>query len=79
MENALYYTLSTVAQTLAGALAVLVAFVVVRLGRLDDIVGDGEATLRSREGPTDDVLRILLDKGPEAMDARSNPVTASRR
>lgn len=79
MENALYYTLSTVAQTLAGALAVLVAFVVVRLGRLDDIVGDGEATLRSREGPTDDALRILLDTGPEAMDARSNPVPASRR
>ena len=68
MENALYYTLSTVAQTLAGALAVLVAFVVVRLGRLDDIIGHGEATLRSKGGPTDEALRILLDQGPEAMD-----------
>jgi hypothetical protein len=31
MENAVYYTLSTISQTLAGALAVLVAFVVLRV------------------------------------------------
>jgi hypothetical protein len=31
METALYYTLSTIAQTLAGALAILVAVVLFRL------------------------------------------------
>jgi hypothetical protein len=34
MENALYYTLSTIAQTLAGALAILVAAVLFRLSAL---------------------------------------------
>jgi hypothetical protein len=31
MENALYYTLSTIAQTLSGAIALLAAFVLYRL------------------------------------------------
>ncbi len=34
MENALYYTLSTIAQTLAGALAILVAVVLFKLSAL---------------------------------------------
>jgi len=41
MENALYYTLSTIAQTLAGALAVLVAIVLFRLQRLEDLHRQG--------------------------------------
>ena len=35
METALYYTLSTVSQTLAGAMSLLAAFVVIRLSALD--------------------------------------------
>src|SRR5215469_16939208 len=66
--NDLYYTLSTVAQTLAGALAVLVAFVVVRLGRLDDIIAFGAATLRTKGGPFDEAWRRLLEHGADAMD-----------
>ena len=50
MENALYYTLSTIAQTLAGALAVLVAFELLRLSRLDDAITQGRAELQSRYG-----------------------------
>jgi hypothetical protein len=34
MDNALYYTLSTIAQTLAGALAILVAAVLFKLSAL---------------------------------------------
>jgi hypothetical protein len=36
--TAIYYTLSTIAQTLAGALAVLVAFVLFRLSHLSELV-----------------------------------------
>ncbi len=35
MENALYYTLSTVSQTLAGALGMLAAFLALRVSTLD--------------------------------------------
>lgn len=35
MENALFYTLSTISQTLAGALAVMVAFVLLKLPAMD--------------------------------------------
>ena len=35
METALYYTLSTISQTLAGALAVMVAFVLLKLPVMD--------------------------------------------
>jgi hypothetical protein len=40
--NALYYTFSTIAQTLAGALAVMVAFVVLRLPKLEEMIRDAE-------------------------------------
>jgi hypothetical protein len=50
METALYYTLSTIAQTLAGALAVMVAFVLLRLKDLEDNVGSGQAVLVSKSG-----------------------------
>jgi len=38
MENALYYTFSTIAQTLAGAIALLAAFALYRLQSLDNII-----------------------------------------
>jgi len=39
--NALYYTLSTIAQTLAGALAVLVAVVLFKLAALASAIAPG--------------------------------------
>ena len=35
MENTLYYTFSTISQTLAGAIGLLVAFLIYYLDRLD--------------------------------------------
>ncbi len=47
MENALYYTLSTIAQTLAGALAILVAVVLFRLTVFDRQIETVKIVLRS--------------------------------
>jgi hypothetical protein len=47
-SNALYYTLSTIAQTLAGSLAVLVAFVLFRLSALDKDIVLVKTMLRER-------------------------------
>jgi len=71
MENALYYTLSTIAQTLAGALAVLVAFVLLRLSRLEDAIARGRADLQNHY-PSNwerlwDALKV---KGSEGLDKR---------
>lgn len=43
--TAIYYTFSTIAQTLAGALAVLVAFTVFRLAKLDETIRTGKTEL----------------------------------
>jgi hypothetical protein len=43
--TALYYTFSTIAQTLAGALAVLVAFTLFGLAKLDEAIRKGQAEL----------------------------------
>jgi hypothetical protein len=40
METALYYTLSTIAQTLAGALAILVAVILFRLSALKQTIDE---------------------------------------
>jgi len=45
-ENALYYTLSTIAQALAGAFAVLAAFVLFRLLAVDRAIQEGKSLLR---------------------------------
>ncbi len=63
MENALYYTLSTIAQTLAGALAVLVAIVLFRLQRLEDLISKGQALLQSKSTPYAESWPILRDQG----------------
>jgi hypothetical protein len=44
----LYYTFSTIAQTLAGALAVLVAFTLFGLAKLDEAIRKGQAGLLDR-------------------------------
>ena len=49
--NTLYYTFSTIAQTLAGALAVLVAFVLFRLNDLDKKIDLGNERLRALGEP----------------------------
>lgn len=61
METALYYTLSTVSQTLAGALGMLVAFLAIRAASLD-------ATLK-------DALTELLDRA--GADPRMRPASGS--
>jgi len=48
METALFYTLSTIAQTLAGALAVLVAFVLFKLADLDRAIQHAQFELQGR-------------------------------
>jgi len=45
-ENTLYYTLSTIAQALAGAFAVLAAFVLFRLPAVDRAIQEGKHLLR---------------------------------
>lgn len=72
MENALYYTLSTIAQTLAGSLAVLVAFVLFRLTLLDRDLDRARAVLRSKIENDDHygaAVMALITEGPDAMQA----------
>src|SRR6266702_4756364 len=61
-SNAIYYTLSTIARTLAAALAVLVAFVVVRLGKVDEIITYGEGVLRGKLEHPEEALRSVLSR-----------------
>jgi hypothetical protein len=70
MENALYYTLSTIAQTLAGSLAVLVAFVLFRLTQLDSDLDKARAVLRGKIENDDHyeaAVMGLITEGPDAM------------
>jgi hypothetical protein len=53
METALYYTLSTISQTLAGALGMLAAFLALRLSALHATIGDESETLQQRLGYVD--------------------------
>jgi hypothetical protein len=67
--TALYYTLSTIAQTLAGALAILVAVVLFRLATLK---GESEAArtfLQQRGINMHRGWPVLRDTGPEAFAA----------
>jgi hypothetical protein len=69
MENALYYTLSTIAQTLAAALAVLVAFVLFRLSALDRRIDLAKDILRRRSLglPYEQTWPVLRDQGMRAL------------
>ena len=60
--NALYYTLSTIAQTLAGAVAVLVAVVLFNLTRVDDSLNSGRSTFQS-----DADWKLVRERGPKAL------------
>jgi hypothetical protein len=67
--TALYYTFSTIAQTLAGALAVLVAFTLFGLAKLDEAIRKGQEGLLGRYSDAPkrwEVLRVGGLKGLEA-------------
>src|SRR5439155_13188719 len=61
MSNALYYTFSTIAQTLAGAMALLAAFLLYRLQVLNRAIdSDAErisSALKPYHGRADEMLR----------------------
>jgi len=65
--NALYYTFSTIAQTLAGALAVLVAFVLFRLRDLDKKIDLGNERLRALGEPYLEARITLRKHGMAAL------------
>src|SRR6266851_2250148 len=75
MENALYYTLSTIAQTLAGALAILVAAVLFRLSSLSKERELAADILRNNGIDPDIYLPMARDRGYEAMAARVQEVS----
>ena len=74
MENALYYTLSTISQTLAGALAVMVAFVLLNLPVMDSDIRRARLYLRQWEEivPVQETWAVLLRGGVAAL-AESEP------
>ena len=71
METALYYTLSTIAQTLAGALAILVAVVLFKLSSLSKEQEIAADTLRRFRVDPDVYLRIAREQGFDAMAERA--------
>jgi len=75
MENALYYTLSTIAQTLAGALAILVAAVLFKLSSLSKERELAADILRNNGIDPDIYLPMARDRGYEAMAARVQEVS----
>jgi hypothetical protein len=50
IDNTLYYTLSTIAQTLAAAFGVLTAMVLVRLSTIQSTIGTAQAAVRHTWG-----------------------------
>src|SRR5262249_57803030 len=64
--NALYYTLSTIAQTLAGALAVLVAVVLFKLAALASAMAPGKEMLGDMTN-LQTTWPILVNEGLEAL------------
>jgi hypothetical protein len=67
MEMALYYTLSTIAPSLAGALAVLVAFVLFRLTELDRAIQQAQSDLQMRLTDWPKWWEELRVNGPEVL------------
>jgi hypothetical protein len=70
--NAIYYTLSTIAQTLAGSLAVLVAFVLLQLSRIEDAIIQGRADLQSRYTAWEKMWDTLRVDGLAGLDKVSS-------
>lgn len=92
MESNLYYTFSTIAQTLAAAIALLAAFALYRLQGLAEIlaatslrieeafVGEDHGTYQSlRVAARYSELRALMHEAEARADMKSEPVAARRR
>ena len=75
MENALYYTLSTIAQTLAGALAILVAVVLFKLAALAKERELGANIFDENSVDSDVYLPMARTQAYEAMSARVREAT----
>jgi hypothetical protein len=56
METALYYTFSTIAQTLAGVLGLLAAFLALRINAFNHVIYEGMHALQRRKNWTDSEL-----------------------
>jgi len=65
MENTLYYTFSTIAQTLAGAIALLGAFILYRLQKLNNGLDDHAKFIRKQYSEEEDLvfLNSFIVKG----------------
>jgi hypothetical protein len=65
------YSLSTIAQTLAGALAVMVAVVLFRLQGVEDIIGAGDARARTLLGEGKSLRQVarILEVAPSTLSA----------
>jgi hypothetical protein len=74
METALYYTLSTIAQTLAGALAILVAVVLFKLSALAKEHEASADILNQHSVDADVYLPMARTHGYDAMAARVQEV-----
>lgn len=62
MENALFYTFSTIAQTLAAAIALLGAFVLYRLQSLSAEIEDAAGSAIQYYLPNDEVHQLIVKK-----------------
>jgi hypothetical protein len=78
-DQTIYYTLSTIAQTLAGALAVLVAFVVLKLSALDGAIGNALYEIQSRHVAWDTIWAALGKSGMEGMDKATGDAIRDQR
>jgi hypothetical protein len=75
--QALYYTLSTIAQTLAGALAILVAVVLFRFTMLRTLIEEAKDTFRSYSADPAVYWPVVRDSGYDAMADRVRDDTRS--
>lgn len=66
--NAIYYTLSTIAQTLAGALAILVAVALFKLAALQQVIEESTGTFAVTGKPSCDGARGAPSPHPGAPD-----------
>jgi len=78
--TALYYTFSTIAQALAGAFAVLAAFVLFRLPAIEQTISRGLRRFEAYRAyiPPDEVRRIAMGEGLDALEQRMRAVEAER-
>jgi len=82
MESTLYYTFSTIAQTLAGAIALLGAFILYRLQKLNNGLDDHAKFIRKQYSEEEDLvfLNSFIVKGEYKKFlkyTRANPIADS--